>query len=158
MLKHFGVARGEIPSKATQLRLNSQRQNFETISRGIPDFEEGDLSDAIYSEPSAAGFRASEYGASECSRTFTGFGGVWVADPKKLVLLLRGQVEFINSGTHGRSSVLRKVQTVGFLTAGICPVPSPPYIKLTSSMIHLSEPSTMLSCWQHIPPDTWTHL
>ena len=76
----------------------------------------------FFFEPSAAGMRALEYGASECAREFNGeYCPKWQADLNKLAILLRDQIVFINHATHGRSSVLRQIQTVGFLTAGIFP-------------------------------------
>lgn len=77
----------------------------------------GKQADAIYSDPSAGG-AAFEYGASECCRVpVAEYNAKWRSDRNKLAILLRDQIVYINKGTYGRSSVLRQVQTIGFLTA-----------------------------------------
>ena len=79
----------------------------------------GPLSDAIIRQ-NIAGAAALEYGAIECSGQFTGESAPkWTSDTDKLTILLRDQIVHINKITKGRKLVLRSIETVGFITAGL---------------------------------------
>ena len=108
----FLVLRGEYHSVAMQDRLNSGRRKAEII-------KPGKMADSLFCDQDYGAPRSFEYGASECARTWEGaHSSKWIDDRAKLAILLRDQLVHINKWTYGRPDVLRRVQTIGFLTAG----------------------------------------
>ena len=128
LLDSFAVVRGEIGCNATRLKLELTAPHFDlgpepsttssvASSESSSRVTSGAFSDAIFRDPDSLPLTALEYGASECARQFS--GEFTPTDHYKLVVLLRDQLVHINRGTNGLSSVLRTIQTAGFITSGM---------------------------------------